>query len=288
MDLRIGQINYANCVPLFRALLSECGGGCYSYVRGVPAVLNMMLARGEIDVCPSSSIVYGRDPDRYLLVPGLSISAFGPVTSVLLVSREPLELLDGRSIGLTTESETSVALLRIILGRHLGFSNRFEQTDLPLAAALERYSALLLIGDAALRAYYQPHPFKVYDLGELWYRYTGLPFVFALWIVNRAAMADKGAEIEILAGKLQAAKICARRNTAAYAASEPALDWLDARQLNDYWNTISYELGEPEVAGLTTFFRHARDLGIIAGVPELHFIQHVNAGGEVDPSPSGT
>ena len=127
--LTIGQITYANCTPIFHELLKEVPADRYRMVRGVPAVLNGMLRQGEIDLCPSSSIEYGRRADRYYLLPDLSISAIGPVKSVFLFSRVPIAELGGQIIGLTSESETSVVLLRILLQKYHGVTARFEPTS---------------------------------------------------------------------------------------------------------------------------------------------------------------
>src|SRR5512133_1778076 len=109
--LRIGRIEYANCTPIFRALLQNKPCADYQLVGGVPAQLNAMLAAGRIDVCPSSSIEYALHPDRYLILPHLSISCVGAVGSVLLLSQVPLESLNNRKILLSSESATSVNLL---------------------------------------------------------------------------------------------------------------------------------------------------------------------------------
>lgn len=82
MTLRIGHIDYLNCVPFFHYLSVAGAGDCI--VTGTPAELNEMLAQGEIDVCPASSYEYGQRWSDYLLLPDLSISALGAVKSVLL------------------------------------------------------------------------------------------------------------------------------------------------------------------------------------------------------------
>ena len=206
MTLSIGHIEYANCTPIFTALSAhfDCSG--YRFVDGVPARLNALLRSGGLDLSPSSSIEYAQAHREYCLLPELSISAIGPVKSVLLFSSLPIEELDGEVIGLSAESDTSVNLLKVLLCRKYGLRNGFERTALPLAEALTRYRALLLIGDAALRGAREPGDLRVYDLGELWHDFTGLPFVFALWIARRQAAAEKGAELAALARDLVAAK----------------------------------------------------------------------------------
>ena len=269
MTLRIGQIEYANCTPIFTMLKTRFDCGNYRFVGGVPAELNGMLEKGEIDVCPSSSFEYGRNSGRYILLPDISISSDGPVKSVLLFSRRPLEELNGRSIGLTTESATSVNLLRILLVRMYGFNNLFVATPLPLAEALDRFSALLLIGDAALREGSRESGLFVYDLGALWHQHTGLPFVFALWMVTRTAAESKPDEVRSLCAELLAAKRLAYDSYEAIAGKSAERQWLAGDALVDYWRTISYDLTPRHLDGVKLFFRHAREMGLIGAEPEI-------------------
>ena len=113
--LRIGEISYLNCTPIFSMLRSRFADPEYQFVCGTPAELNQRLRSAEIDICPSSSIEYARNPDSYLILPDISIASIGAVKSVLLFSPLPIEALNGAEIALTGESETSVALLKILL-----------------------------------------------------------------------------------------------------------------------------------------------------------------------------
>ena len=273
MTLRIGQIGYANCTPLFAALKANFDCTNYRFIGGVPADLNGKLSRGEIDVCPSSSIEYGKSADNYYLLPEISISAIGPVKSVLLFSRVPLEELDNRLIGLTTESETSVCLLRILLARNCGYTNNYERTSLPLREALKRFSALLLIGDAALREGMGNPDLFVYDLGELWHKFTGLPFVFALWMVTRESAESCPDEVRALSASLVAAKHLAHDSYEAIADECDERKWIRREALVEYWRTISYDLTLRHVEGVMLFFRYARELGFLRHDPELRIYQ---------------
>ena len=192
MALRIGHIAYANCVPFFHYLRQYGFSG--EIHSGVPADLNGLLAAGEIDLAPSSSFDYGRNADAYLLLPGHSISSCGPVQSVLLFSSLPLETLGSAPIDLTSESATSINLLKVLLGEFLGQDPCCcRPSEQPAEEIAAQDGSVLMIGDRALRAAQQLRGrTQIYDLGELWWRFTGLPFVFALWIV-RAASAEKQA-----------------------------------------------------------------------------------------------
>ncbi|HJV36404.1 menaquinone biosynthesis protein [Geomonas sp.] len=275
MTVRIGHIQYANCTPIFTALSSgfDCSG--YRFVDGVPARLNAMLRAGEIDLSPSSSIEYATAHDQYCLLPELSISAIGPVKSVFLFSRVPVEQLNGCDIGLTAESDTSVNLLKVLLARKYRFTNRFERTSLPLEEALDRYPGLLLIGDAALKGAAAAGPYRTYDLGQLWYEFTGLPFVFALWIVRREAVREKRSELAALGRDLIAAKKLAYHSYRRIAETSAEREWLGVDELVDYWQTISYELTDAHLEGARCFFRHAFEMGLIPSLPEIRFLEEV-------------
>jgi chorismate dehydratase len=277
MTLSIGHIHYANCTPIFTALAAhfDCSG--YRFVPGVPAQLNALLRSGGLDLSPSSSIEYAQAHQEYCLLPELSISAIGPVKSVLLFSRVPIEELDGATVGLSAESDTSVNLLKVLLARRYGLKNSFERTRKPLAEALDHYPALLLIGDAALKGAALTGDWRIYDLGELWHEFTGLPFVFALWIVRRNAAREKGAELAALGRDLVAAKQVAYASYAQIAASCAERAWLSSDALVDYWQTISYELTPAHLEGARCFFRHAFEMGLIPSEPELVFLDELLA-----------
>lgn len=271
MTLRIGHIKYANCTPIFTALAThfDCTG--YQFVDGVPAELNAMLRSGVIDLSPSSSIEYAMAHDQYCLLPDLSISAVGAVKSVFLFSRVPVEELGGAAIGLSAESDTSVNLLKVLLARKYGHSNSFERTRLPFREALSHYPGLLLIGDSALKAAADSHGYYCYDLGEQWHSFTGLPFVFALWIVRMDAAREKREELTRLRRDLVAAKQLAYGSYAEIAAGCVEREWLGVEELVDYWRTISYELTPAHLEGARSFFRHAFEMGLIPSLPELRF-----------------
>lgn len=269
MPLRIGQITYANCTPIFTTLLETVDCSRYNFVRGVPAHLNAMLAKGEIDLCPSSSIEYGKWPESYVFLPDLSISCIGAVKSVLLFSKAPVEELDGTTVGLTVESDTSVNLLTIILRKFYGLNVRFERCGASPTEAFRTYPALLLIGDAALKESLAGGDLLIYDLGELWHRFTGLPFVFALWLVRREIAEGRGDELAELAAALVAAKERAYADYGRIADRCEERGWMDRELLVDYWNTISYDLTPAHIQGVETFFSYAVELGLLPGRPEL-------------------
>jgi len=270
--LRIGLIEYANCTPIYHVIRQKFSCSGYEFVRGVPTELNSFLELGKIDVCPSSSIEYALHHDRYRILPDLSISSDGAVASVLLFSRVPIEELDDKEILLSSESATSVNLLKILMARRYKCNCRYVTTSLPLSDALLESPALLLIGDSALRASLLavPTPY-VYDLGAIWHDWTGLPFVFALWLC-RIDVAENS-DLKELAGQLIQTRLLLPEYYPEIAENALESSWMGSDRLLKYWrDNICYVLGKRELAGLVAFYEKCSELGLIASVPDLHFI----------------
>jgi chorismate dehydratase len=269
--LKIGQIEYANCTPLFQVLREQFNCLAYEFVLGVPAVLNRLLLAGEIDVCPSSSIEYAYHPNLYSILPQLSIASIGAVGSVLLFSRLPIEDLGGSLIRLSSESATSVNLLKILISQRFNLSCTYETAPSVADEAVDRSTALLLIGDSALRSTLEKSSLYVYDLGELWHSWTGYPFVFALWLC-RNEVAD-GGELKGLSRQLIEAKerVSGQLEQIATGAKESA--WMGRDRLLAYWReNITYQLDERALEGLMLYYTKCFECGLIDAIPRLSFV----------------
>lgn len=267
--IRIGEIRYLNCTPIFSTLRSRFADPEYRFVCGTPAELNESLRAGAIDVCPSSSIEYARNPSSYLILPDISIASAGAVKSVLLLSPLPLNELNGAQIALTGESATSIALLKILLVCRYSFTNSFRTVTGEEQAGFKGNEPLLLIGDSALQAALAQSYRYVYDLGELWYEFTGLPFVFAIWLAKRSAIEAESAAFSQLARRLVLAKQLSVASFAEIAANSVQNDWADKNYLINYWRTISYDLDENHLQGLKLFFRLAYECGLLEQEPSV-------------------
>lgn len=270
--LKIGQINYANCLPLFHILKERFSNPAYEFVSGVPAVLNDLLFKGKIDVCPSSSIEYAFHPDKYCILPDLSISSDGPVASVLLFSKIPIDKLNGCKILLSSESATSVNLLKILMKQLYCCNCSYEVTTSGLNDALDDAPALLLIGDSALRASVHGLEVSVYDLGEIWNDWTGLPFVFALWLCRKEVSENE--EMLELSRHLIQAKHLTPLDFERIAILAEDLKWMSPDLLSSYWQkNISYNLDQRSVSGLITFYEKCSELNLIGAVPAIRYLK---------------
>ncbi len=274
LQLNLGRIDYLNCKPLYEKLRAAVANEGYVLHSGNPAQLNRKLETGEIDISPSSSMLLATSSkNNYFILPDIAIASTARVRSVLLLSRRPPAELSGARIALTAHSLTSIFLLRIILFKFLGLDPAtISFTTSEFTPALE-CEAALVIGDRALRYYHQPPAgFQIYDLGYLWHHFTGLPFVYALWIGRREILTQKREALETLHARMSAIIAELPRHLEDLSLTLAPETMFSARQLLLYWReAISYRLDGKALAGLQLFYQTAHELGLIHSIPELFF-----------------
>lgn len=261
--LRVGAVTYLNAKPLYHRLEEFAPG--VRLEMDYPSVLADRLGRGELDVALIPSVEYLRGAWRgYEILPGFAIAARGPVRSVKLFARVPFGQI--RRLALDEGSRTSQALCRVWLDARHGV--RPPQVEpLPLGVPVQESTAdaVLLIGDRAMK-----HPterfFAVVDLAEAWHLLTGLPFVFALWVARPGA--DLGALPEALA-RSKAEGLASAATLAALHGPRLGLEPADC--LAYLTRNLSYDLGEPEIAGLRLFAEKAAALGLAPRGVDLVF-----------------
>src|SRR5881396_3550133 len=261
--MKIGRIGYINCAPVYgaidRGIVRLPHGG--QLVTGTPVELNDLLAAGELSLSVISAIEYLRHSKDLVLLPDLAISCDGPVRSVALFSRRTVGQLDGWTVLLSASSRTSVALLELLcrdvwkVRPHFAEA-RAEAGDLESLAGLP-HDAVLVIGDAALLlAARHAYPHR-YDLGEEWKRWTGMPFVFAVWAARRSSDPARVRRI----------------HKALLAARDWGLAHLDLlAEAAARATGLDYALTASHLAGLTDFFRRLAARGLVPD-GSLQFLQ---------------
>jgi chorismate dehydratase len=271
-SLRLGKIGFVNVLPIYYPLEAGIISHPFTIVSGSPAELNALAARGQLDISAVSSVEYARHPERYVLVPDLSISSRGPVGSVLLLSQIPIEELGGRPVLTTPKSHSSALLLRILFALRLGVSPDYRAGHPHEALANgDNPLAMLLIGDDALHfRNHASYPYR-WDLGELWHGWTGLPFVFGVWVVQRAALELPAECLQPAVDSLLKAKTwgCAHLDEISRQAMPHAL--MDYQELHRYYQGLWFHLSAVEEAGLRAFFRCLMEIGEIERVPPVEF-----------------
>jgi len=107
MKTRIGHIQFLNSLPLYHLPVKEEVVLEIDLFKDNPRQLCQKLLDGQLDISPVSAIEYARHADELLLLPDLTISSGGKVMSILLISKVPIEQLDGQSVALTNTSAIS-------------------------------------------------------------------------------------------------------------------------------------------------------------------------------------
>ena len=273
--MRVGRIRYINCFPVYGAIdrgIVDLGA---PVVSGNPSELNQLMAAGQLDVSVISAVEYARDASRYLLLPDLGITSDGPVRSVMLFSRVPAEDLSGRRVLLSRSSMTSVALTQLLFEHVWKAAPEYAAGDAELtdiARFLEEpHDARLVIGDAALllanrvRARGSEYPGAsdypyVYDLGECWKEWTGLPFVFAVWVAQRTATVSDALQVH---ARLLESRDWGLAHLDVLAEQAATVTGVARRICLEYLSGLDYRLSYDHLAGLTEFFRRLASAGIM-------------------------
>jgi chorismate dehydratase len=248
----LGAVSYLNARPLTWAL--DRAPDRWRIRYDVPSKCAALLHAGEIDLGLIPSIEYLQFAD-YRFVPGVGIGSCGPVASVALYTRGPIDAV--RRIALDTSSRTSVALVKVLSRHRFGIDPEFVHHGPDLPAMTRDHDAALLIGDPAFDADHGALGLTKIDLGTEWTRMTGLPFIYAAWTGRAGAVSNS--DIEALQDA-QAEGVRARDAIAAeYGRGDAARTARAAAYLRD---NVKYGLGAREAAGLQLFLDYAAALGI--------------------------
>ncbi|MBM3924673.1 MAG: menaquinone biosynthesis protein [SAR202 cluster bacterium] len=254
MPIRVGQIPYLNSEVFYHTLR----GRDVQLTPLVPRALSAAAGEGRIDAGPVPLVTCFELEDIFKPLGDFCIGTTDRARSILFYSKRPIEELDGAAIAVTGQTSTTVRLLKVLLAHKYNVQPK-EYVLLPQVfppangnSAATHWDAFLLIGDDALRhrngmpSY--PH---CYDLGEVWNRWTGLPFVFARWVVRKDFPKD------------QAWRLCQWLDTSISQAIAD-VDAIAARRrdLNmthdevvEYILSFHYRLGPAEMEAMDRFRR---------------------------------
>ena len=269
MTIRVGRIPYINCYPVYGAIDRGVVPMHAELVDGVPTELNHQMAAGTLDVSVIAAVEYARDAKRYLLLPDLSICSDGPVRSVVLFAKRPASELHGRRVLVSRSSMTSVALVELLFENVWDAKPAFVPSNAELSDVArfsdEDHDARLVIGDAALHLWSrlrEPELYEdaeslsqyryAYDLGAEWKRWTGLPFVFAVWVAQRTAPVDQA--LAVHAGLIES-RNWGLQHLDTLAAQAAIATGVHKTVCLEYLSGLDYGLSYHHLAGLTEFFR---------------------------------
>lgn len=257
-ELRLSVVQYLNTVPLIWGMLHGEQRGKFDLQLTVPSGCADAVTQGQADVGIVPSIEFQRI-ENVKILPGMSIASKGEVKSVLLLSTMRLDKV--QTVALDESSRTSAALVRILMQKFYGRNVRFSPAAPEPADMLSRADAALLIGDPAL--VYQG-PADVYDLAREWRKFTGLPFVFAVWMGRgnlSPYVADFAASLEFGLAHVD--------DIASEYAPRLGITPPDVKVY--LTQNIEYSLDEENQKGLKLFYKLAHEVGIVPADKGLSF-----------------
>lgn len=228
---------YSNSAPLVEKLAEA--DPRVRVINDHPANLVSDLTSGHADVALIPVAHLFAHPELMML-DGLGVAADGPVKSVLLKCNQPVGKI--KTVERDPASATSNALVALLMERH------FQQpVTMCGSGSIKHPDAAVVIGDRALCS--DPAPAGDIDLAGAWKQMTGLPFVFAAWVVRRdfphIAAVGEIARKAFAAGFRSVEQIAAR-----YAArlGRPVGFWLDYLTVS-----VHYELTPRDREGMELF-----------------------------------
>lgn len=242
--LKISAVCYLNTFPFVYGLKESGLLKNISLELDVPSVCAEKLKQGTVDIALVPVGALPEIPNCHQLH-DYCIGATGEVRTVLLLSKVPLERIS--RVHLDFDSRTSVELVKVLARHYWKINPRWDQLKPGQSVSVNDYESLVAIGDKTFEIR-SNFPY-VYDLAESWISFTGLPFVFAVWVSRE----------KLPAGILQRFRdalefgIGHKRESIAYfrdklPACEDCLSYLE--------HNISYEFDSEKRKGLNTFLHY--------------------------------
>jgi chorismate dehydratase len=260
---RIAASSYLNTAPLIWSFLQGSKQDAVRlFTHQAPARCAEMLASGEVDAALVPVIEYQRIPD-IAIVPDVCVGSLSAVRSVVIASKLN-NLKKVKRVALDDSSRTSVALVKIIFQEFLGIEPEWQISPPDLRSMLEHNDAALIIGDPAMKI--PRDQFRIFDLATLWHDFTGLGFVFAMW------MAGTNRTEQVRAIDFKAARDEGLTHLDEIAARHEKQTGLSRDEIRDYLTrNIAFQIDGGMKQGLALYFELACKHKLIESPKQLEF-----------------
>ncbi len=260
---RIAASSYLNTAPLIWSFLHGTRRHLTRLVTdAAPVRCADLLARGEVDAALVPIIEYHRIPE-VRVVPGVCVGSHSAVRSVILVSKHD-DLKNVGKVSLDASSRTSQALVKIIFREFLGFEPQWESSSPDVPLMLKTNDAALIIGDPAMNI--SATDLHFFDLATLWRKFTGVGFVFAMWMAH--ARAENIRDLDFAGARdegLEHVGEIARQY-------EPLLGLPQDELIIYLCDNICFNFDDDMQKGLELFFKLAHKHGLISNATSLKMI----------------
>ena len=242
--LKISAVSYLNTFPFVYGILKSGYLENFRLDLDVPSVCAEKLKNGEVDV---ALVPVGAFPDfkNPVMISEYCIGSVGKVKTVLLLSQKPLEHI--QNIYLDFDSRTSVKLVKVLAKYYWNIAPNWNNLNPGQSDRPDKLESLVAIGDKTFELVKQ---YKyIFDLSEEWIRFTGMPFVFAVWLSKKQLIANFKDQLnEALSYGLKHKAESLEYYKEKLPASIDCLSYLE--------NNISYHFDEEKKKGLELFLRY--------------------------------
>ena len=212
--------------------------------KAYPRQMSKLVKSGDIDCGPLPVVEIFKMENILNPLDYFGISSDGPAKSVCLFSNVDIKELTGKNISLTSQSSTSVMLLKLLV------RNFWNILDVKFVDESHPHDAILLIGDNALKQKKKLSYKYVYDLAEAWKQMTGKPFVFARWVYRKdsnVVLVEKF--LESLSFSIEKTYDQSFQNI----VNKRSNYFMNEKEIREYVSTFAYRLSNKELEGMNLF-----------------------------------
>jgi len=242
--IKLGAVPFLNVRPLVFPLEERLVRNDFELVYEIPSSLSELLFEKKVDLglIPVAELL----KRNYRVIPRISISSNGKVDSVILLSKKSIGEIE--TVAVDLRSQSSASLLRIILEIFNTANPTYIHRN-PDDNFLDGVDAGMFIGNAGLRIRYSPPiGYEVIDLGDVWSKETGLPFVYAVYAVA------EGVRLGENLGALEMAKVMGLKRLEKIAKiSSEKINLSEDICYKYLTERIDYDLGDKEMEGIKVF-----------------------------------
>jgi chorismate dehydratase len=237
--LKIGHMTYLNSEVFYRNLpKSSC-----ELVAMPPRAMAAAVELGELHGGPLPIAEVIRLGDKVRSLGNIGVASDGPAQSVFLFSHLPVDELSGKRIAVTSHTATSIQLLRVL------FADLWKVTGHEFVETSDSHDAALWIGDPALERRTSGDYEYRYDLGSAWKTLTGLPFVFAEWVIRTDVSGHESDKLERFLIDATSEGI----NSTLAIGVDRANSFMSESDVTEYVSNFTYCLGPKERQGQEEF-----------------------------------
>lgn len=236
--LKVSAVSYTNSKPFVFGLMHSDILDKIELSLDIPSACALKLIENQVDIglVPVAALL---QIPNYHIISDYCIGANGAVDSVFIFSNKPISEI--KTLKLDSQSRTSNNLARVLIKNYWKCTPEFVEH--------QNADAFVQIGD---RTFGKKDQFLFhYDLSEEWFKFTGLPFAFAVWAANKPISESFKSEFNaaLKFGLEQRDRVL------------NDLKSVDNFDLSDYlMNKIDFNLNEDKLKAIKKFHDLIRDL----------------------------